>query len=658
MKTVVDLQDELIFIGLTGGLLVKYSTIRTRLLVSFTVVTIIPGLFTVSVILLDNALSGELVKSAMSAAWLNILMTTIGILLAFIGALFFSRGITRPLNAMVKMAADVSEGNFSSEVRVDRVDEIGKTAIAFNTMTDQLRSIIGELEDRVSARTSDLEQRTVQVEIAASISRQIAAVRQVDALIDVAVDEIAGQFGFDYVAVYLLDDRRQTLRLKAISPDTGEMMVVRGYKLGMRSDMIISAVVEQDNALIVFDYDIDKQYVGLPELPHIHSEMALPLRIRDEVIGVLDIASTQPANFSQQDTPYLQTMTDQIALAIDNAKLLASADERLREIQRFIANQSEEGWQNLVSQRENMGYVYDGFSIWSSQQKALLQDDVDLVIPLTGDRLSLGDIKFKLHENQIINDTEVDLARAIVNEAGQALESARLYTETQFALQEVGILYRAIQAVVSAKTTEEVLYAFVNNMVTPGIERCMLLIIMDTDSERNLARIEAAWDAGMESSPVTGEVWDMFQTPAISSDVFVVTDIESSAVLDALSRSTLLEKGLRTLMVVPLGTGDSLFGWLLMSAQQSIYTFTDRQIRLYSNFADQLTQALVNIRLVQATESRALQEQLVRAATKRMREPVALNDVLDVAAEEMRRILDLDDVVIHLTLPESDTPQY
>ncbi len=631
------------------------SPIRTRLLVSFVVATIIPGLLTVGVIMIDAAIGGEHIKSAMSAAWLSIAMTTITIFLALIGAMFFSRGISRPLNEMIVMAATVSEGDLSAEVHVDRIDEIGRTAIAFNRMTNQLRSVIEDLEEGVSARTVDLQQRTVQLETAARVSRQIAAVREVDVLIEVAVDEIARQFGFDYVAIYLLDDQRQTLRLRAVSPGIGETLLARGYKLDM-GKALVAAVAVKGSSLIVFDYNTNEQYVGLPKLPHIHSEMALPLRIRDEVIGVLDLTSTQPANFTQQDATYLQTMADQIALAIDNAILLASADERLREIERLITSQSIEGWQTLVSQRKNWGYVYDGSSVRPSQQQTFSRDDVDLVIALRSDRSELGNIKLKLPENQTLSDDVVDLAGAIANEAGHALESARLYTETQNALQEVGALYRAIQAVVAVNTPEEVLNAFVNNLVAPGIDRCVLLIKMyaGADPERKFARIEAAWDAGMESSPAVDQVWDMRQIPAISSDVLVVADTESSTELDRLSKSTLIENGIRALMVVPLRAGEDIFGWLMISALHSHYTFTERQIRLYSNFADQLSQALENIRLVQATKKRALEERLVREATERMREPVEINDVLNVAAEEMRLILDLDDLVIRLTLPESD----
>ena len=311
---------------------------------------------------------------------------------------------------------------------------------------------------------------------------------------------------------------------------------------------------------------------------------------------------------------------------------------------------------NLVLQHQDRGYVYDGLHIQPPQPLSILDADVDLVIPLNSARSEFGNIKFKMPENQVLIDEDIHLAREIALEAGQALESARLYTAAQAASQDESQLCLAIQAVVAAETTEEALNAFVSNLIEPGIDRCMLLMNMgeNGDAGKRFAKIDAAWEASTETSLMAGQVWDMRQLPFISADVCVIPDIASSADLYAISKLNLLTTGLRALMVVPLKIGEEITGWLLIGTLQAPFTFTGRQIRLYSHFAHPLSQALAHIRLVRATESHALEEQLTREALEHMREPVELEDVLDVAAYEMRRILDLDDVVIHLTLPESD----
>ena len=630
----------------------QFSTIRTRLLVSFTVTTIIPGILTVGVILVDNALGGKFINTAMSAAWLSMVATTISIFLALTGAHIFSQGISRPLKDMVAMAADVGDGDLSKKVVVNRIDEIGQTALAFNGMTNQLRSVIGELEERVISRTADLEQRTIQLEVASRISRQIASVQDVDAMIKTAVEQIYQQLDFDAVAMFRIDDQWRTLRLAGYAPDEGAIPLDIVYGLESENKLLFVAALKQKNALIVGDYDSDEQYDRLPEFPHILSELALPLRVRDEVIGVLDITSRQRESFTSRDATYLQILADQIALAIDNAALLASAEDRLQEIERLVTTQSIEGWHKLVSQKPNWSFTYDGSRVLPTKGESGL-GDVDLVIPLESDRSELGTFSFVLPENHDLNSSDVELARAIAREAGQAIESARLYTETQDTLQEVGALYRATQAVVSANTPEQVLTGFVSNLVPPGIDQCMLLAKLDTVATDGgeWARVEAAWEDGNGSTALTGQVWDMRQIPAFNSEVLVVSDIESSIEMDDISTSTLREKGHRALMAVPLGIEDAALGGLLINTLHSPYVFTSRQVRLYSNFADQLTQALVNIRLVQETRNRVLEEQYVRVAAERMREPVDMQEVLDVAADEMRRILNLEDVAIRLTRP-------
>jgi GAF domain-containing protein len=470
------------------------------------------------------------------------------------------------------------------------------------------------------------------------------------------VAQIYEQFGYDLVALFRMDDQGHALILQGYTPQEYNLTLHQHYSLNTQENLLVAAAAVQDTWLIVSDYESEKAYSRLSEFHDIHSELALPLRIRDEVIGILDIASTQPHSFTPQDAPYMQIMADQIAMTLDNAILLASSEERLHEIERLLGIQRVHGWQNIVSGRHGLTYTYDGSSIYKTQNQFLSQDDPDLTIPLICDYSELGQFSFQFPEDRIPNDNVVNLAHEIAKEAGQAMERARNFTETQEAMQEAGFMYRAIQAVVAATTPGEVLDGFINNLIAPGIEQCLLLIKLDSavTDKGSLARIEAGWNAGMDSAFEIGEVWDLEQIPVFSARVLVVNDIESSTELDALSKSILLDKGLRALMLVPLGNPGVFMGWLMINSLKSPYKFTDRQIQLYSAFAVQLTQALQNIRLVQASRKRIQEEQYVREAAERMHTPVDMKDVIDVAADEIRRILDLDDVVVRLTLPESD----
>jgi GAF domain-containing protein len=317
------------------------------------------------------------------------------------------------------------------------------------------------------------------------------------------------------------------------------------------------------------------------------------------------------------------------------------------------------GWDTLTARRQNWGYSYDGIDVYPITDQALWQDEVDFSLPFVNDQIDLGTFDFKLPDSSELDQEDTALAEAITREAGQALESARLYTETQDALQEVGLMYRAMQGVVSSDTTDQVLHVFADNLIAPGIDRCLLLMKtgMYTTGSGEIAKVESVWEAGEQiTSSMVGQEWDLGQLPALSSSVLVLNDIESSTELDNLTASALLHKDFRALMVVPLGPDEDLLGWLLIGTKQQSYVFSDREIRIYSHFADQLFQALTNIRLVQVMRNRANEEQLVREATERMREPIDMQSTLEVAADEIRRIMDFDDVVIELTLAAPDVP--
>ncbi|NIV28907.1 MAG: GAF domain-containing protein, partial [Anaerolineae bacterium] len=84
-----------------------------------------------------------------------------------------------------------------------------------------------------------------------------------------------------------------------------------------------------------------------PELPHTRSEIALPLKVRDRVIGVLDVQSTEEAAFSEEDVEVLQTMADQVALAIENARLLEESQRTLRELQTAYGEHIRTAWEGM-----------------------------------------------------------------------------------------------------------------------------------------------------------------------------------------------------------------------------------------------------------------------------------------------------------------------
>jgi GAF domain-containing protein len=174
----------------------------------------------------------------------------------------------------------------------------------------------------------------------------------------------------------------------------------------------------------------DAVFFDNPDLPLTRSEMALPLKVRDQVIGVLDVQSKETMAFSDEDVGSLQTLADQLALAIENARLLEEGKERLREFNALLEHHGWQDWERLVTERPNWGYVYDGVQVVPREEVHVAEDGHQLRVPLQMRGEVIGHVNVVLAGRSPTPEEEA-IVEAVVDQASLALENARLYQETQ-----------------------------------------------------------------------------------------------------------------------------------------------------------------------------------------------------------------------------------
>jgi signal transduction histidine kinase/DNA-binding response OmpR family regulator len=167
----------------------------------------------------------------------------------------------------------------------------------------------------------ETQRRATQLAAAAEIARDATAILDVDRLLEETVKLISAQFGFYHASVFLLDEPNEYAVLQAASSAGGQQMLRRGHKLRIGEAGIVGHVAATGEPRIATDVGSDAVFFDNPDLPETRSEMALPLKVRDRVIGVLDVQSTQSAAFAEEDVTALQTMADQLAVAIANGQL-------------------------------------------------------------------------------------------------------------------------------------------------------------------------------------------------------------------------------------------------------------------------------------------------------------------------------------------------
>jgi len=178
------------------------------------------------------------------------------------------------------------------------------------------------------------ERRAALLQAGAEVSRKVISILEPERLLKETVDVICDEFGFYYAGVFLIDETEEWAVLRAGRGDAGSTMIAEEHKLKVSGHSMIGAATGRNQALIALDVGDEPVHFKNPHLPDTRSEMALPLTVGREVIGALTVQSTQEAAFSDDDITALQAMADQLAIAIDNARLHARNRQLLSQTKR------------------------------------------------------------------------------------------------------------------------------------------------------------------------------------------------------------------------------------------------------------------------------------------------------------------------------------
>jgi GAF domain-containing protein/HAMP domain-containing protein len=401
------------------------------------------------VALLVEQEQSEIYTSIYQNLALNLGVAVVLVIGAVIASLLTSRSIANPLTHLAETASQIAAGSLGQAIEVERADEIGTLAQAFNDMTVQLRDLIGSLEERVSARTLELERRSTYLEASAQVVQAASSILDVDQLIQQVVDLIHERFDLYYVGLFLVDQLGEWAVLKAGTGEAGRVLLERGHRIRVGEGMVGWSVA---NAQLRVAAEVEEDAVRAftAELPETRSEAALPLRARGQVIGALTVQSTQPDAFDHQTLAVFQTMADQMAIGVENARLLGESQSALEAAGRASGQLSVEAWKRLLRARSGMGFqstergVSSVEGLWRPEMEQALntgqiaQGDDDggdkrpLAVPikLRGEVIGVVDTHKPAGTGEWTAD-DLTIMETLAQQVGQALEGARLYQDTQ-----------------------------------------------------------------------------------------------------------------------------------------------------------------------------------------------------------------------------------
>jgi signal transduction histidine kinase len=527
---------------------------------------------------------------------------------------------------------------------------------ADKTRQELLKSQQEQLNAQVElvSYSKDLERRIVQLQVAAEIARDAASLQEVNELLDRAVNLIRERFGFYHAGIFLIDERREYAVLQSASGEAGKRMIAQGHKLKIGEVGIVGYVTGTGRPRIVLDVGKDRAYYPNPLLPETRSELTLALISGGVVIGALDVQSREAGAFNEDDVAILQTMADQIAIAITNARLFTATRRQLEELSaihavvtagvqatseddlieratQIIANAFYPDNFGVLMMDENKKYLYHHPSY--HEKHTISHPNIPLgmgivgTVALTGQPKRIGDVTkepayltydpdtiselvvpMKIGERVIgvinteskqpDNFTEND-ERLLTTFAGQlaiGIETIRLDKATRQRLAELEAIRQAsmhMNTILDLKLLLEVLLEQATQLIEADTAHLFLY------NDGILTFGTAYWKPGfpqeLHAEPRPGGVT---YTVARRGTRMVIDDARNHPMF----RDAPWDGAVASL---PLRRGDQVLGVMNLAHHGSAYEFNQNELRVMELFADQAAIALYNAKLYTDSQERA-----------------------------------------------------
>lgn len=344
--------------------------------------------------------------------------------------------LTAPLDKLINSIERIIKGDLNHRLYLDTHDEISKLATSFNTMTGHLQETIMQLEQRLAVETRELDQRTQYLTATAEIGSSATTIRTIDQFFEQVIELIKRQFNLYYVGLFLVDDTGTWAILKAGTGNAGRVLLSRGHRIQIGTGMV-GWSISQAQTRVALDISTDPIRQAIVELPETRSEAALPLRSRGHVIGAISVQSSQTAAFDDMTIRILQLMADQVAIAIDNARLAGENQTILETTRKAFAESNIAAWEKLLQTGSVLGF--------KSEENGILPligqpDEPDiheekrnrLKLPIVIRGQELGSIDAYKPENEgEWTQEEITMLKGLTDQLSVAIDNARLYSDSQ-----------------------------------------------------------------------------------------------------------------------------------------------------------------------------------------------------------------------------------
>jgi GAF domain-containing protein/HAMP domain-containing protein len=564
---------------------------------------------------------------------------------------FIRRIVLRPVEKLGVMAEAMSHGSLEQQIEVRSSDEIGILGRAFNSMASQLRELIGSLEKRVEARTD-------QLRTSAEVGRAAASILDTERLLREIVNLITDRFGFYYSAIFLNDERNRFAVLHEATGEAGRTLKERQHKLEIGGQSMVSAAITTRRPRIALDTGAEPVRFANPLLPETRSEIALPLIVGDRTLGALDVQSTQASAFDETYASLLQSMADQIAIAVSNTQQFSQTEAALRQTNILyeagrkiaVADNAAGILAAIITQAapdaDGSALILfgpiDQFGQMSFLESAAVYSDhpTDFKL-LAGVRYQPEQLPLAAttatSEPIVIEDSEktnLPLKQSLSLLGARAVISLPLTAGSQ----HIGTLILSYRQPRSfSGETVQILQALASQAAV-AVHNQQLL----AETQTTLKQLDAI------NRRLTGQAWRDYTMSKGSLQVVDAGPGVPAAAANNLSDSVIEADRVQVVgpigdtrsgLIAPIALRGEVVGTLSLQEIDKDRVWTDNEIALLQTVANDVAVAIENARLIEQTERRAERERVISAVSTRMFAANDLQGIVQIAGDELARVL-------------------
>ncbi len=265
-------------------------------------------------------------------------------LLAAAIGLYVATRVSDPVDRLTETASSVAAGDLTARAEVDVENEVGVLAETFNAMVERISSLLNDVQKRSAA----LEARTREIEASQSVTFAASARTSPDQLLNMVVNLIRDQFHLYHVQVYIVDSsyssssngkgtEKEVAMLRQATGYAGRRLLQSGHHIPLEDSSLVTEAIHSGDVVVVDDVEESEQFISNPLLPDTQSELVVPLKAGDEVIGVLDIQDRESERFTSHLVSLFRAMADQIAFLFENSELVERVTEQTQAMADFTA---------------------------------------------------------------------------------------------------------------------------------------------------------------------------------------------------------------------------------------------------------------------------------------------------------------------------------